>query len=76
MDVIDNDMPTRFVWITDSDLLKSNNAAREREYFDYLMKLQSQNNISFSYIGYGEVPDWSTMNQSLKNIKKKFSMKK
>jgi hypothetical protein len=32
------------------------------------MKLQSQNNISFSYIGYGEVPDWSTMNQSLKNV--------
>jgi hypothetical protein len=32
------------------------------------MKLQSQNNISFSYLGYGEVPDWATMNRSLKNV--------
>ena len=68
MEEIDNDFNTRFLWITDSDLLRSNNAAREREYFDFLMKLQSQNNISFSYLGYGEVPDWATMNQSLKNV--------
>jgi hypothetical protein len=67
MEAIDNNYNTRFLWITDSDLLKSNNAAREREYFDYLMKLQSQNDISFSYYGYGEVPNWATMNQSLKN---------
>jgi hypothetical protein len=68
MDAIDNDYNTRFLWMTDSDLLRSNNAAREREYFDFLMKLQSQNNISFSYLGYGEVPNWATMNQSLKNV--------
>jgi len=67
MEAIDNDYNTRFLWITDSDLLRSNNAAREREYFDFLMKLQSQNDISFSYLGYGEVPNWATMNQSLKN---------
>jgi hypothetical protein len=67
MDAITNNLSTRFVWITDSDLLKSN-TNREREYFDFLMKLQSQNNISFSYLGYGEVPNWASMNQSLKNI--------
>ncbi len=67
MDAIENDYSTRFLWITDSDLLKSNNSARERAYFDYLMKLQSQNKISFSYLGYGEVPNWAVMNQSLKN---------
>jgi hypothetical protein len=70
MDAIKNDYNTRFLWITDSDLLKSSNSSREREreYFDFLMKLQSQNNISFSYLGYGEVPNWATMNQSLKNV--------
>ncbi|MCL2245025.1 MAG: hypothetical protein FWC03_11270 [Treponema sp.] len=68
MEAIDNEYKTRFLWMTDSDLLRSNNAAREREYFDFLMKLQSQNNISFSYLGYGEVPNWATMNQSLKNV--------
>jgi len=68
IEAIDNDYNTRFFWMTDSDLLRSNNSAREREYFDYLMKLQSQNNISFSYLGYGEVPNWATMNQSLKNV--------
>jgi hypothetical protein len=68
MDAIANNYSTRFLWITDSDLLRSNNSDREREYFDFLMKLQSQNNISFSYLGYGEVPAWSTMNQSLKNV--------
>ena len=68
MDDIGNDHSTRFFWMTDSDLLRSSNAAREREYFDFLMKLQSQNNISFSYLGYGEVPNWATMNQSLKNV--------
>jgi hypothetical protein len=67
MEAIDNNYNTRFFWMTDSDLLRSNNAAREREYFDFLMKLQSQNNISFSYLGYGEIPNWATMNQSLKN---------
>ena len=67
MEAIDNDYDTRFFWMTNSDLLRSNNAAREREYFDFLIRLQSQNNISFSYLGYGEVPDWATMNQSLKN---------
>jgi len=67
IEAIGNEYNTRFLWITDSDLLRSNNAAREREYFDYLLKLQSQNNISFSYFGYGEVPNWATMNQSLKN---------
>jgi hypothetical protein len=68
MEAIDNNYKTRFLWMTDSDLLRSNNATREREYFDFLMKLQSQNNISFSYLGYGEVPNWATMNQSLKNV--------
>jgi hypothetical protein len=68
MEAIGNNYNTRFLWMTDSDLLRSNNAAREREYFDFLMKLQSQNNISFSYVGYGEVPNWATMNQSLKNV--------
>jgi hypothetical protein len=70
MDAIKNDYSTRFLWITDSDLLKSTNDNRERqrEYFDFLMKLQSQNNISFSYLGYGEVPAWAAMNQSLKNV--------
>jgi hypothetical protein len=68
MDEIDNNYSTRFLWMTDSDLLKSNNRDRERAYFDFLMKLQSQNNISFSYLGYGEVPGWATMNQSLKNV--------
>jgi hypothetical protein len=67
MEAIGNNYNTRFFWMTDSDLLRSNNAAREREYFDFLIKLQSQNNISFSYLGYGEVPNWATMNQSLKN---------
>jgi hypothetical protein len=67
MEAIGNNYNTRFLWITDSDLLRSNNAAREREYFDFLIKLQSQNDISFSYLGYGEVPNWATMNQSLKN---------
>ncbi|MDR1420786.1 MAG: hypothetical protein LBI86_10460 [Treponema sp.] len=70
MDKIENEYNTRFLWMTDSDLLKSSNdnSARTREYFDFLMKLQSQNNISFSYLGYGEVPTWATMNQSLKNV--------
>jgi hypothetical protein len=68
MVAIQKNYNTRFLWITDSDLLKSNNSARERQYFDYLMKLQSQNRISFSYLGYGEVPDWGAMNQSLKNV--------
>jgi hypothetical protein len=68
MDALQNDYNTRFLWITDSDLLKSNNSTRERQYFDYLMKLQSQNKISFSYLGYGEVPNWAVMNQSLKNV--------
>jgi hypothetical protein len=68
MDEITNNYNTRFLWITDSDLLKSNNSTRERQYFDYLMKLQSQNKISFSYCGYGEVPNWAIMNQSLKNV--------
>jgi hypothetical protein len=68
MDAIQNNYNTRFLWITDSDLLKSNNSARERDYFDYLMKLQSQNKISFSYLGYGESPNWAVMNQSLKNV--------
>jgi hypothetical protein len=68
MEAIKNEYNTRFLWITDSDLLKSNNSNREREYFDFLMKLQSQNNISFSYLGYGETPNWATMNQSLKNV--------
>jgi hypothetical protein len=68
MDKIQNNYNTRFLWITDSDLLKSNNSSREREYFDYLMKLQAQNKISFSYLGYGEVPNWAVMNQSLKNV--------
>jgi hypothetical protein len=68
MDAIQNNYNTRFLWITDSDLLKSNNSTRERQYFDYLMKLQSQNKISFSYLGYGEVPNWAVMNQSLKNV--------
>ena len=67
MEAIENNQKTRFLWLTDSDLLRSNNAARIQEYFDFLIKLQSQNNISFSYMGYGEVPDWATMNQSLKN---------
>ncbi|ULQ58631.1 hypothetical protein K7I13_08650 [Brucepastera parasyntrophica] len=66
MDEIDNDYGTRFLWITDSDLLKS--SERQTEYFDFLMKLQSQNNISFSYLGYGEIPNWAIMNQSLKNV--------
>jgi hypothetical protein len=68
MDVIQNNYNTRFLWITDSDLLKSSNSTRERQYFDYLMKLQSQNKISFSYLGYGEMPNWAVMNQSLKNV--------
>jgi hypothetical protein len=70
MDALPNNYSTRFLWITDSDLLKSSNDNRERqrEYFDFLMKLQSQNNISFSYLGYGEVPAWAAMNQSLKNV--------
>ncbi|MDR0313872.1 MAG: hypothetical protein LBI14_09770 [Treponema sp.] len=67
MEAIGNSYNTRFFWMTDSDLLRSNNAAREREYFDFLINLQAQNNISFSYLGYGEVPNWATMNQSLKN---------
>jgi len=69
MEAINNDYSTRFLWMTDSDLLRSNNTAREQEYFDFLIKLQSQNNISFSYLGYGEVPDWAIMNQSLKNVR-------
>jgi hypothetical protein len=68
MEALANNRNTRFLWLTDSDLLRSNNAAREREYFNFLMNLQSQNNISFSYLGYGEVPNWATMNQSLKNV--------
>ena len=68
MDAIQNNHETRFFWMTDSDLLRSNNAARQQEYFHFLMKLQSQNNISFSYLGYGEVPQWATMNRSLKNV--------
>jgi len=68
MEAIDNNYNTRFLWITDSDLLRGNNTAREREYFDFLMRLQSQNDISFSYLGYGEVPNWATMNQALKNV--------
>jgi hypothetical protein len=71
MDALDNNYSTRFLWITDSDLLKSSSSSdkeREREYFDFLMKLQSQNNISFSYLGYGETPSWANMNQSLKNV--------
>ncbi|MDR2588824.1 MAG: hypothetical protein LBC67_05290, partial [Spirochaetales bacterium] len=68
LESIQNSYNTRFVWITDSDLMKSNTINREREYFDFLMKLQSQNNISFSYFGYGEVPAWAVMNQSLKNV--------
>ena len=68
MDAIANNRDTRFFWMTDSDLLRSNNAEKQREYFHFLMKLQSQNNISFSYLGYGEVPDWATMNRSLKNV--------
>ena len=67
MKEINNNYNTRFLWMTDSDLLRSNNAVRELEYFDFLIKLQSQNNISFSYLGYGEVPNWAIMNQSLKN---------
>jgi hypothetical protein len=58
---------TRFLWITDSDLLRGNNSAAERAYFDFLIRLQSQNNISFSYMGYGETPNWADMNSSLKN---------
>ena len=68
MQAVDNNYNTRFLWMTDSDLLRGNNIARTREYFDFLMRLQSQNNISFSYLGYGEVPNWATMNQSLKNV--------
>jgi hypothetical protein len=67
MEAIANDYNTRFFWMTDSDLLRGNNADREREYFDFLIRLQTQNSISFSYLGYGEVPNWATMNQSLKN---------
>jgi len=67
MAAIDNNRNTRFLWITDSDLLRGNNSAAERAYFDFLIKLQSQNNISFSYMGYGEMPNWADMNSSLKN---------
>lgn len=66
MEALDNNYSTRFLWVTDSDLLK-NDAAGRAAYFDFLIKLQSQNNISFSYLGYGEVPNWAVMNQSLKN---------
>jgi hypothetical protein len=68
MNEIKNNYSTRFLWITDSDLLKSNNSTREWQYFNYLMKLQSQNKISFSYLGYGETPNWALMNQALKNV--------
>jgi hypothetical protein len=38
IDAIKNSYNTRFLWITDSDLLKGNNWDRERAYFDFLMK--------------------------------------
>ena len=68
MEAIENSYDTRLLWVTDSDLLRGTNAARNRQYFDFLMRLQTQNRISFSYLGYGEVPNWAAMNVYLKNV--------
>jgi len=68
MEAIDNDLNTRFLWVTDSDLLRGSTSESDIQYFNFLMRLQSQNRISFSYLGYGEVPNWTTMNNALRNV--------
>ncbi|QQO10126.1 hypothetical protein [Breznakiella homolactica] len=56
---VPNDFLTRIVWISNSDPFKD---AGERQMINFFMELSSQNNISFSYLIYGETPDYGNLN--------------
>jgi hypothetical protein len=65
MGKIDNGFPTRFVWITDENLLKADTDAN---LLQFSLALYSQNKITVSYLGYGELPQWAKMNSYLQGV--------
>jgi hypothetical protein len=50
------------MWISDADpVLKSS----DRVLFSFVVELLGGNNISFSYLGHGEIPNWPVLNASI-----------
>ena len=52
------------LWITDEDSIEK---VTDANFFDFSLNVLSSGNTTFSYLGYGEVPNWITMNTGLMN---------
>ena len=50
------------LWITDENIIEEKSDA---SFFSFSINVLSTNNTTFSYLGYGEVPNWSLMNMEL-----------
>ncbi len=50
------------LWITDENIIEKSSDA---SFFDFSMNVFSSGNTTFSYLGYGEVPNWITLNTGL-----------
>ena len=52
----------RVLWITDENIVEKK---KDADFFDFAIKVMGTGNITFSYLGYGEVPDWTLLNSAL-----------
>ncbi len=50
------------LWITDENIIEKSTDA---SFFNFSMNVLSTGNTTFSYLGYGEVPNWITLNAGL-----------
>jgi hypothetical protein len=50
------------LWITDENIIETQIDA---SFFDFAINVLSTGNTTFSYLGYGEVPNWTTLNKGL-----------
>ncbi len=50
------------LWITDENIIEKSTDA---SFFNFSMNVLSTGNTTFSYLGYGEVPNWVTLNEGL-----------
>ena len=53
---------THIIWITDENIIEKK---EDSGFFEFAVNVLSSGNTTFSYLGYGEVPNWITMNSSL-----------
>ncbi len=50
------------LWITDENIVEKQSDAN---FFNFSMDVLSSGNTTFSYLGYGEIPNWTTLNTGL-----------